>query len=119
MAILLGRDATITVGGVTVAGVRDSTVDSRATTVEVQPFGQRQRFSYSTGHSISLSIDVIDDTAIPSLLAALQAGTVVTVAVSGYSSFAAVVTGVNDAQPLDGVRAWTVTVERTVATWRA
>ena len=117
MAILLGRDATITVDGVTVAGVRDATIDTRATTIEVQPFGSRDRVSLSTGNSFSLSMDVIDDTAIPTLLAACAAGTVVTVAVSGYSSYPAIIAGVSDAQPLDGVRAWTVTVERTLAGW--
>lgn len=119
MAIYRGRDATVAVGGVTVVGTRDATITTSTQTIQIQPFGQRAVGSYSLSESVAVSFDTIDDAAVTSLLLAATTGASVTVTVTGYTQFSAIVAGVTDAQPLDGVRAWTVTLERTVAAWRS
>lgn len=119
MSVLLGRDAVITVGGSTVVGVRDAAVNVATRTVDVQPFGQRDVGSYSLSSSLTLSFDTIDDAVVSTLLSAATLGTAVAVTVSGYSAFSAIVAAVTDAQPLDGVRAWSVSLVRTVAAWRS
>ena len=119
MGILRGMDATVSIGGVTVAGTRDATVTTATQTIQIQPFGQRAVGSYSVSESVAVSFELIDDAAVSTLLLAATSGTHVTVDVTGYSQFAAIVAGVTDAQPLDGVRAWTVSLERTVSAWRS
>lgn len=116
--ISLGRDAGLTWDGSPVDGVRDVSVSYTSQTIEVRPFGGRASFQYQTGYSVDLTVETIDSVAAAYAVAAAISGAEVAVVAGGYS-FTAVVTGVSDAQPLDGVRAYTVTMAKTYAGLRA
>ena len=117
MAISLGRDCSLSFNGVPVAGVRDVTIDETASTITVRPFGSRQSFRYQTGYEISATVETIDDAAAATAIAALESGSAIAVVATG-ATFAAIVTRVGDAQPLDGVRAFSIELAGTLATWR-
>lgn len=117
MAISLGRDCSLSFNGTPVAGVRDVTIDETASTITVRPFGSRQSFRYQTGYEITATVETIDDAAASVAIAALESGAPIAVVATG-ATFAAVVTRVGDAQPLDGVRAFAIELAGTVSTWR-
>ncbi len=117
MGISLGRDCSLSFNGTPVAGVRDVTIDEAATTITVRPFGARQSFRYQTGFEITATVETIDDAAASVAIAALESGASIAVVATG-ATFAAVVTRVGDAQPLDGVRAFSIELAGTIATWR-
>ena len=114
MAISLGRESGLTWDGVAVPGVRDVSVDFSVTTTEVRPFGSRHGFLFPTGYAVTLTVETIDDAAASTAVAAGIAGTEIAVVAGGHS-FTAIVTGVTDAMPLEGVRAWQITMAKTYA----
>lgn len=114
MAISLGRECGLTWDGVAVPGVRDVTVETVVETARIRPFGSRVHFTYQTGYAIELTVETIDDAAAATALSAAQTGAEVAVVASGYS-FTAVVAGVSDAQPLDDLRSWRITMHSTQA----
>ena len=114
MAISLGREAGLTWGGVAVPGVRDVTVDYAVSSVEIRPFGSRATITFPTAYAVTLTVDPIDDAAASTATAAAIAGTEIAVVAGGHS-FTAVVTGVSDAQPLEGVRAYSIQMAKTQA----
>jgi len=114
VAISLGRESGLTWDGVAVPGVRDVIVDRAVTTIEVRPFGSRAAFSFPTAYAVTLTVETIDDAAAVTAAAAAEAGTEIAVVAGGHS-FTAVVTGVSDAQPLEGVRAWQIQMAKTYA----
>ena len=116
MAISLGRDYTLSIQGSTVAGVRDVTISETATETSFQPYGSRQIFTYTTGYSVDLSFETIDDAWFSTAITLLESGEQTPVIISAPGggnawSFNAVVTSVSDAQPLDGVRAVQTTLK--------
>lgn len=114
MSLTLGRDCTITLDGVSVPACRDTVIDLTAATIPVRPFGSRVHGVYQTGYSYSVSIETIDDTAVTTAVTKLQSGAEVAVVVTGWS-FTGVVTAVSDAQPLEGVRAFRIVIDSTIA----
>ena len=114
MAISLGRESGLTWGGIAVPGVRDVTVDYAVTTIEARPFGSRHGITFPTGYAVTLTVDTIDDAAASTAVAASIAGTEIAVVAGGYS-FTAIVTGVTDSAPLDGVRAYSIQMAKTQA----
>lgn len=112
MAISLGRECGLTWDGVAVPGVRDVTVDTTTSAIEIRPFGSRATISFQTGYAVSLIVETIDDAAASTATAAAISGTEIAV-VAGGSSFTAVVSRVSDAQPLDDVRAWQIEMLKT------
>ena len=112
MAISLGRESGLTWDGVTVPGVRDVSVDFSVTTTEVRPFGSRHGFLFPTGYAVTLTVETIDDAAASAAVAAGIAGTEIAVVAGGHS-FTAIVTGVTDAMPLEGVRGWQIQMAKT------
>jgi hypothetical protein len=118
VAISLGRESGLTWGGVAVPGVRDVSVDYVVAMAEVRPFGSRHAFQYPTGYAVTLTVETIDDAAAATAVAAAIAGTEIAVVAGGHS-FTAIVTGVTDAQPLDGVRAYQIQMAKTQAGLRA
>ena len=112
MAVLLGKTATVSCGGVS-AGSRSVTVEETADELEFQPFGLRDKYVYTTGYSATAQIEFIDDGA-AGLISSLQLGSEVVVSISpGSWSFTGNVTAISQAMPLDGVASWTVTVKKT------
>lgn len=115
MAISLGRDCAISFGGVPVPGVRDVTVDLSTSSIQVDPFGTRANASYSTGYSYSITIDTIDDAAATTAAGFAVSGETVSVTATGLpSGLVFIVTAVGDAQPLDGLRAYSIALSQSI-----
>lgn len=117
MAITLGRDCTLAVNGGS-ASARSVTASESTEEIQVRPFGSREVCTYTTGYSLEVSVESIDDGFYDSAIGWCEAGTEVTVSGTGYS-FTGVVTSVSDSQPLDSVRSFTVVFKRTYAGLRA
>jgi hypothetical protein len=106
VAITLGKNATLTVGG-SIASVRNVTWSGSARTIEVEEFGVRQQAVYSTGWAATVSFEINDSADLD--LTKLTNGTLV--AVSGGTggwSFNAVVTSISETNPLDGATSYSV-----------
>jgi hypothetical protein len=111
VAITLGKDATLTVGG-GITSVRNVQWSASAVTIDVEPYGSRLRPVYSVGWAGSVSFEINDDSDLDIDL--LVNGT--EVAVSGGEggwSFEAVVTGISEMNPLDGVTTFQVECQLT------
>lgn len=106
MAITLGKEATLTVGGA-IASVRNVQWQASARTIDVDEFGVRAGYVYSIGWDAAVSFEINDDADVDIDL--LTDGTLV--AVSGGEagwSFDAIVAGISESNPLDGVTTWQV-----------
>lgn len=113
MAISLGKEATVNIGGVSV-GARDVQVEDSANEVELGLYGSRTRFTYTTGYSTTVQVEFIDDS-VGALAPFLQSGQEISVTVSpGGWGFTAVVTNVSQSSSLDGVTTWRVTAKTTL-----
>jgi hypothetical protein len=115
MGISLGRDCSILFGGIAVPGVRDVSVDLQPTTIQVDAFGTRAGASYSTGYSYALTVDTIDDAAAITAAGFAVSGETIAVSATGLpSGLVFIVTGVSDGQPLDGVRAFSISLAQSI-----
>lgn len=106
MAITLGKAATLTVGGA-ITSVRNVQWQGSARTIDVEEFGVRPGYAYSIGWDATVSFEINDDSDMD--LDLLLDGTLV--AVSGGEagwSFNAIVTGISETNPIDGVTTWQV-----------
>jgi hypothetical protein len=113
VAITLGKDATVSVGGA-ITGVRNVTFSSSARTIDVDEFGSRDVAVYQTGKDASLSMEVNDDTSISSLFTALNDGSQISVSGSpGGWSFTAVITSISANAAVDGVVTFQVEAKMT------
>jgi hypothetical protein len=104
--ITLGKSATLTVGGA-IASIRNVQWSGAARTIDVEEYGVRASAAYSTGWEAVVSFEALDSTDID--ISKLTLGTLV--AVSGGNagwSFDAIVTGISETNPLDGVTAFQV-----------
>lgn len=113
MAIILGRDCTITVGGDPVSA-RDVTASESAEEIAFKPFGSRDVYTYTTGYSVEVSVESIDDAFFDDAVGWCEAGTELAVAGTGFS-FTGVAVSVSVRQPLDDVCTYTVVFKRTYA----
>lgn len=114
MAITLGKDCTIRVGSGTVVGVRNVTLSESARTIEVNAFGSRYAAVYSTGYDCSVQIELNDPAALGAAFTALHQGSRLTVSGgAGNFSFQAVVTGITETDPIDGVVTCTIEAKMT------
>lgn len=106
MAITLGKDCSISIGG-NIASARSVTLSQTARTIDIEEFGSRDVTVYSTGCDATVSVELNDSADIS--FTQLQAGTPVTVSGgTGGWSFAAVVTGIAETFSVDGVATFTV-----------
>lgn len=113
MAIMLGKDATLSVGG-NVVGVTNVTWSQSARTIEINAYGERKSEVYQTGYDATLSFEVNDSQSLSAINTAMQDGTVVTVTGgSGNWSFPAVITSISETDPLDGVITFSVEAKMT------
>lgn len=112
MAISLGRECGLTWDGVAVPGLRDVTVDLNPETVRLRPFGSRGHVDYQTGYAIEMTVETIDDAAASAAVSKALSGAEVAVVATGWS-FAGVVTGVSDSQPIDDLRTFRITISAT------
>lgn len=113
MAITLGKDVAISVGG-NVASARSVTVTETARTIDIEEFGSRFASVYSTGREATVSVELNDSADLAGILAALQAGTSITVSGGAAAwSFPAVVMSISETASIDGVATFTVEAKMT------
>lgn len=106
MAIVLGRNCSISVGG-NIASARSVTISETARTIDIEEFGSRVNAAYSTGYDITASIEMNDATDVTD--AQLISGASITVSGGAKNwSFPAIVTGVSETFSVDGVATFTV-----------
>lgn len=115
MAILLGKDATLSVNGA-VAGVRNVTWSETARTIDVEEYGSRIKAVYSTGYEATVSMELNDDGNVFSAFGHLHNGTEVTVNGGGGGwSFPAVVTSIQETDSIDGVVTYQIECKMTIS----
>lgn len=115
MAITLGKDCTVSVGG-TVASARNVTFSMQAKTIEVEEFGSREAAVYSIGWDASVTVELNDSGDMGSILSDLMAGNEVTVSGgAGGWSFQAIPVAISETDPIDGVATFTVEAKLTKA----
>lgn len=113
MAITLGKDCTVSVGG-TVTSARNATFSETARTIDINEFGSRYSSVYSTGFDASCTVEFIDADDAVGMITAMESGAQVTVSGgAGAWTFVAIVTNVGESDPLDDVVAFTVELKIT------
>jgi hypothetical protein len=113
VAITLGKDATISVGGA-IVGVRNVQLSTSARTIDIEEYGIRFASVYSTGRDASLSMEVNDGASLGPLVTALNAGTEISVSGGvGAWSFPAVITSISENAAIDGVVTFQVEAKMT------
>lgn len=117
MAIVLGRDCTVSLNAVPVDGVRTVTATETTQEIEVRPFGSRSIFTYTTGYGVEVQIETIDGAAADAAVSLLESGSAVAVTGTGFS-FYGVVTNVTNSQPLDDVCVYTISVRASSQSYR-
>ena len=108
MAILLGRNCSVSVGG-SVASARNVTFTMQAKTIDVEEFGERAAATHSVGWDATVSIELNDASDLGSIMSNLMDGTTLTVSggAAGWS-FTAVPISISENDPVDGVATFTV-----------
>jgi hypothetical protein len=104
MAITLGKDCSISLDGGLIASARNVTLTESARTIDVNPYGSRYSATYSTGYECSVSVELNDPAELGSAFYRMHTGTPFTVygGISGFS-FLAVLTGISETDPIEGV----------------
>ena len=111
MAITLGKDCSISLGG-NIASARSVTITESARTIDIEAFGSRMVEVYNTGYDATVSVELNDSSDINFDL--LENGTSITVSGgSGGWSFPAVVTGIAETFSVDGVATFSVECKMT------
>jgi len=108
MAILLGRNCAVTVGG-NGASARNVTFQMNAKTIEVEEFGVRAAAVHSIGWDATVSVELNDASDLGTIIADLRDGK--TLSVSGGAggwSFTAVPVSISESDPVDGVATFSV-----------
>jgi hypothetical protein len=104
MAITLGKDCSISLDGGFIRSARNVTLTESARTIEVNPYGSRYAATYNTGYECTVSVELNDAADLGSAFAKMHTGG--TFRVSGGAagfSFLAVLTGISESDPVDGV----------------
>lgn len=117
MAIVLGRNCTVSLNGVAVPGVRTVTASETTQEIEVRPYGSRAVHTYTTGYDIEVEIETIDGTAADSAVALIESGAAVAVVGTGFSFYGVVINVTND-QPLDGVCVYKISLRASSQSYR-
>lgn len=98
MAVTLGKDCFISVGGAS-AAVRSVVWTETAKEIEVQPFGQMRTLRYVSGYEGSVEVEFLDD---PNLWSSLEEGSPVSIVGDGGGGVF-VITSIQRSEPLDDV----------------
>lgn len=111
MAITLGKDCSISIGG-NIASARSVTLTHTARTIDIEAAGSREVEVYSTGYDATVVVELNDGGDVDASL--LRNGSTITVSGgSGNWSFPAVVTGISESFSVDGVATFTVECKAT------
>ncbi|NBW11328.1 MAG: hypothetical protein EBR82_25180 [Caulobacteraceae bacterium] len=104
MAITLGKDCTISLDGGTILSARNVTLTESARTIDVNPYGSRYAGVYSTGYECTVSVELNDSADLGTAFLQMHTGgTFNVVGGAGGFSFLAVLTGISESDPIDGV----------------
>jgi hypothetical protein len=104
MAITLGKDCSIALDGGVILSARNVTLTESARTIDVNPYGSRYAGVYSTGYECSVSVELNDAADLGTAFTRMHEGGTFTVnGGSGGFSFLAVMTGISESDPIDGV----------------
>ena len=113
MGVTLGKDCSVSVGG-TVTSARNVSFTSTAKTIDVDPYGARDFPVYSIGYDTTVVVEFNDSTSASGLWTNLKNGSLISVSGgAGSWSFDAVVTGISETDPLDGVATFSVEAKLT------
>lgn len=113
MAITLGKDCSVSVGG-TITSARNVSFTSTAKTIDIDPYGARDFPVYSVGYDTTVVVEFNDSVSASTIWTGLQNGSLMSVSGgAGGWSFDAVITGVSETDPLDGVATFTVEAKLT------
>lgn len=104
MAITLGKDCYIVLDGGEMFSARNVTLNESARTIEINEFGSRYNAVYSTGYECTVSVELNDPVELGSAFYRMHSGTSFSVyGGAGGFSFQAVITGITETDPIDGV----------------
>jgi hypothetical protein len=119
VAITLGKDCTISVGG-NIASARSVSLSYSVQTIDVQEYGVRTAAVYPIRYEGQVSVEFNNSSDLGSLYSMITAGTEITVSGgAGAWSFPAVITGASESDPIDGVATFTVEARMTKLGLRA
>ena len=119
MAITLGKDCTISVGG-NIASARSVSLSYSVQTIDIGEYGVRTAAVYPISYTGSVSIEFNDSSDLGTLYSMITAGTEITVSGgAGAWSFPAVITGASETAGIDGVATFTVEAQMTRSGTRA
>jgi hypothetical protein len=109
MAITLGKDCSIVLDGGYIASARNVTLTESARTIEVNPYGSRYAATYNTGYECTVSVELNDAYDLGSAFQKMHTGGTFTVfgGAAGFA-FLAVMTGISETDPIDGVATFTL-----------
>ena len=109
MAITLGKDCRISLDGGVIASARNVTLTESARTIDVNPYGSRYAATYSTGYECTVSVELNDVAGLGTAFQRMHAGGTFHVrgGAAGFS-FLAVLTGITETDPIDGVATFTL-----------
>lgn len=112
MAIMLGKDCSISLDSGEITSARNVTFTESARTIEINEFGSRYSAIYSTGYDCSVSVEFNDADDFGSAFSRLHTGTAFNVSGSGFG-FQAIVVGITRSEPIDGVVTCTIEAKLT------
>ncbi len=104
MAITLGKDCSIVLDGGFIASARNVTLTESARTIDVNPYGSRYAATYNTGYDCTVSVELNDVAGLGTAFQKMHSGGTFTVSggAAGFS-FLAVMTGISETDPIDGI----------------
>jgi hypothetical protein len=114
VAITLGKDCFISLDGGQMRSVRNVTLTESARTIDVNAYGSRYAAVYSTGYDVSVSVELNDAADLGTAFQKMHTGG--TFQVSGGAagfSFLAVLTGISETDPIEGVATFTLEARMT------
>lgn len=113
--ITLGRDCSITVGGVALTGVRSVTVSMTRSEYELLPYNGGEAYCLPGHRTVTLEVETIASQDYSALLSAMGSVSTGVVVASTNVSATFVVTSLSASEPLDDVVVYSATLKRTVA----
>ena len=115
MAITLGKDCTISIGG-NIASARNVSLSYSVRTIDVEEYGSREAAVYPVGVEATVSVEFNDSADLTGAYSLVTAGTPITVSGgAGAWSFLAVITSISESDPIDGVATFQVEARLTRA----
>lgn len=109
MAITLGKDCSIMLDGGYIASARSVTLTESARTIDVNPYGSRYAATYSTGYDCTVSVELNDVSGLGTAFEKMHTGGTFEVfgGAAGFA-FLAVLTGISESDPIDGIATFTL-----------